>query len=250
MTQNKINKNKKTFFAFTLVELIVVIVILAILATIAFVSFNSYSAWSRDSKKMSNVALIAKWFEVAIVQWKTIVTSETALVPNIMLSWSTIKYFWFYDSPVWQKLLKSIGIWWWDINQTSEWYENYKFTYVPSIQKYQVSWQLENPFKLSFYENLNNLKLDYSSLYDWVFADTWSGYIFLKWNYFATWWIDWLIPKEDIWEATTPNWSWARVIDGWDTLDNWAAITPSAQPANVCIFDNSWSTFDSCVFGL
>ena len=51
---------RNTKSAFTLVELIVVITILAILGTIAFISLQGYSAEARDSKRLSDVASIAK----------------------------------------------------------------------------------------------------------------------------------------------------------------------------------------------
>gem|GEM_PF-2411011 len=64
---NKINwQIKKATNAFTLVELIIVIIILAILGTIAFLSFNNYSSSARDSKRMSNIYLMANGFEVSI----------------------------------------------------------------------------------------------------------------------------------------------------------------------------------------
>lgn len=268
MKSNKIiSKNLKTYFpAFTLVELIVVIVILAILATIAFLSFNSYSSWARDSKRMSNVALIARWFEVNISLWKAIVTSETAMVPNIILSWSVlqtswpfswgfIRYEWFYDSPVWQKLLKSIWIWWWDINSQTEDLEKYKFTYVPAAQKYQVSWRLENANSVAFYNKINSLQLDLSSLYDNTFADTSTWYIFIKWNYFGTWWIEGLLPIQSVWEATTPDANWARVIAWEDTIVAatwWVVEIPAPAWLPTCTFDatDDSGKFNYCAFGL
>lgn len=267
-SNKKTRKNIKSYLpAFTLVELIVVIVILAILATIAFLSFNSYSEWARDSKRMSNIALIAKGFETNIAMWKAIVTSETAMVPNIILSWSVIqtswpfswwfiKYQWFYDSPVWQKLLKSIGVWWGDINSQVDTFQNYRYTYVPAVGKYQVSWLLENPNTVSFYNSINNLQLDFSSLYNSTFADdSNSWYVFLKWNYFATWWIEWLLPLESAWEAAETDANWARVIAWNDTIvvATWWVVeseTPSTLPT--CTFDaldDSWK-FDKCSFGL
>jgi len=269
MKSNKIiRKGLKSYFpAFTLVELIVVIVILAILATIAFLSFNSYSAWARDSKRMSNIALIAKWFEMNIAQWKAIVTSETSSIPNLVLSgteimhgwpfsWWLIKYPGYYDSPIWQKLLKSIWIWWWDINLKADEFQNYRYSYVPLVQKYQVSWMLENPYSVSFYDNINNINLDFSDLYNSTFADssTW-WYVFLKWNYIWTWWVEWLIPIQTVWEATTVSTGWVRIIAWTDTLviSTWwvtAPEIPSTLPT--CKFDatdDSWK-FDKCSFGL
>lgn len=268
-----LRKNIRKFLpAFTLVELIIVIVILAILATIAFLSFNSYSAWARDSKRMSNVNLMAKWFELAIVQWRGINTSETAINPNITLSWSEImhswpfswgliQYQWYYDSPLGQKLLKSIWVWWWDINLWADSFQNYKFTYVPMVQKYQVVWLLEDQAKLTFYDNLNNLRFDESSidLYNSVFADSGSWYIFLKWNYFATWWVEWLVPVQAVWDATPTNASWAKVIPWNEIVVNNAPVIPTAEPevptppaSTTCTFDATGSTgkFDSCTFWL
>ena len=50
--------------AFTLVELIVVITILAVLATVGFISFQGYSTESRDTKRMTDIAILSKWLQV------------------------------------------------------------------------------------------------------------------------------------------------------------------------------------------
>lgn len=234
----------KFYFGFTLMELIIVIVVLAILATIAFLSFNSYSAVARDSKRMSNVSLIAKWFEINIVMWKPIDTTETSIVPNIVLSWSTVAYVWYYDSPVRQRLMKSLGVWWWDIDLWVDSFQNYKYTYVPAIQKYQVVWLLESQtkFGVSYIDShwfidslwLNNSSLNESNInmMGSLFAeDSWSWYIFLKWNYFATWWVEWLIPKQEVWDFAT--WStkvipWDKIVVNWTTnepTDAWCSLS-------------------------
>lgn len=222
---------KKTRNAFTLVELIIVIVILAILATIAFLSYKSYSDSAKDGKRMSNVVLMAKWFEVNISLWKYIDTSDVSTTPNIVLSWSTIAYSWYYSTPIKEKLLKSLWLWWWDINAIwSEDYNNYKFTYIPNIQKYQVACLLNSK---NNFNSFNDFKTSVS-------ADNlnWSWYIFLKWNYFATWWVDWLIPKQEVWD-TTP-W-FTKIIPGNKIVTNWTISTPSDANCISWNYSSSWT---------
>lgn len=232
---------KSKFFqyykGFTLVELIVVIVILAILSTIAFISFNGYSWDARDSKRMSNVALISKWFDMAIAKWVTINTSEsTSMSFNIELTWSWINLFWFFDSPIKPKLLNSIWINWWDLT-LNDWFQSYRYTYIPSKRQYQVMWLLEKAQNTAFYKTILNQ----------VFAeDAW--YPFIKWNYFATGSILWLIPKSCDPASVTPcivSWSWDVFIENVPVLPS-EPIIPATW--TWCIFDNTDSSFDTCTF--
>lgn len=242
-----------TLEGFTLVELIVVIVVLTILATIAFISFSNYSSWSRDSKRMSNINLIAKWFEMNIAGWKSINIYWTSTSPNIILSWGTITYSWYYNLPIKQSLLKSLWIFWWDIdNITIDSFASYRSTYIPSFQKYQVMWLLENRFNKWWFSYYNKTVLED------IFASSWSGYAFIKWNYVATWWINWLIPKQDIWEITPYTWSW-KIINWVDTISNWDTAntinieSPAQSPLpNSCTIDDTWTWWkiDYCIFGL
>jgi len=241
---NKINwQIKKATNAFTLVELIIVIIILAILGTIAFLSFNNYSSSARDSKRMSNIYLMANGFEVSISTWKPINNTETSALPNLVLSWSSILYKWYYDEPIKEKLLKSLWVWWWDIEKTSEdSFQAYRYAYIPSVQKYQIVWFLESQIKLNSYENFINSKVN---------ADEWKWYAFLKWNYISTWWIVWLIPDPQVWENTeeekiTINWEDTeyskKTIIGTDTIiPNWEyTINANIWINSVC--DLSWIT--------
>lgn len=238
--KNKLKFNKLLKFWFTLVELIVVIVILGILATIAFLSFSDQSGSARDSKRMSNVTMIAKWFEVAITRWSFINTSETSASYNVQINWTWWFYYsWFYDSPIKKKLLQSIWIWWWDI-EVNDWIQIYKYTYIPSVWKYQIMSYLENQPNTSYLENL-------SSDIAHVFAETWSWYAFLKWNYTSTWWIVWLIPSDCVPSLTT-----VCVVDWWTEtiLPNTSVSLPESEETTPtwtwCIFDQS--KFDQCTF--
>lgn len=227
---------------FTLVELIVVIVILAILSTIAFLSFNSYSWSARDSKRMANVALISKWFDIAISKWVTVNTSESTaislLTHNIEIAWSWITLIWYFDSPIKPKLLNSIWVNWSDLT-LSDWFQSYRYTYIPSTRQYQVMWLLESAPDTAFYRTI--LKK--------VFAED-GWYPFIKWNYVPKNDIAWLIPKSCDPTSLTPceiTWSWDVFIENEPATITEPIIVIEPTPT-WCIFDNADSTFDTCTF--
>jgi len=219
---------KKLHKAFTLVELIVVIVILAILATIAFLSFNNYSTSARDSRRMSNVTIISKWLDMSIALWRGINTSEAWTWLNLVIIWSGwISYSWYYMN-IWNKLLSSIQVSWWDI--LSDTFQKYQLTYIPDKKYYQVMWLLEKQvwttykdtnFWIEFYDNILSEQV--------ISATTSSWFAFIKWNFPTNsqsgWYIKWLIPKDYtnapiINSIPTISWTWDIVIPA-EIISSW-----------------------------
>ncbi|EKE30184.1 MAG: hypothetical protein ACD_2C00030G0002 [uncultured bacterium (gcode 4)] len=256
ISPKKIFVKKSGLFWFTLVELIVVIVILAILSTIAFISFNSYSALSRDAKRMSNVAMIAKWIDVTIAAGKSLNTSEFSTWNNLIIYWSSWSIFtWIYASQLGKKFLNWINVYWESILNDD--FQTYKLSFIPAQKYYQVLALLEKSPDFSY-------RIDFFS--DKVVATwTWTlWYAFLKWNFPInwTWWILWIIPTTEAWETSTGitvwweilksiSWTWDLVMTNSSTA--WATASSLLSEewwgwtwSTICIFDEG--TFDNCAF--
>lgn len=83
--------SRKRLLGFTLVELVVVITILAILGAIGFLSIQGYSKSARDSTRISDLANLARSFEVAIAAGKTLPLPDAGML-TITASGTTIGY--------------------------------------------------------------------------------------------------------------------------------------------------------------
>lgn len=128
------NKIKK---GFTLVELIVVITILAILWTIWFLSFGSYSSDTRNTVRISDIKLIAKWLNIHHVKYDKYPIPDDN--NSIEFSWSLLWNQWIF----WEKSVSNIE---WLNKVVKDPLLNIPYTYsiLNNRQKFQIWWAIEN----------------------------------------------------------------------------------------------------------
>lgn len=122
--------------AFTLVELIVVITILAILGTIGFISIQGYSKSARDSKRIADLANLAKGFDVSLASGKSLPQPDAGML-TITASGTTIGYQGYAGKNVLRTLGLSDGF----LDPIDGRY--YTFTTNASQNKYQILSLLE-----------------------------------------------------------------------------------------------------------
>ncbi|MDP2103845.1 MAG: prepilin-type N-terminal cleavage/methylation domain-containing protein [Candidatus Gracilibacteria bacterium] len=204
---------------FTLVELIVTITILAILGTFGFMAFSGFQKDARDGKRITNVSTIASAFDINMAAGKLINTSETSTGYNIVITGSTFTMTGYYGQ-VNNTLLNSLKIYSKDITTTTDY--PYSYSYFPTEKKYQIS---------SFLENSSNLP---TAMYfiDQVYAETSTGYVFVKGNFTATGGVNSLIPDAVVWEAA-PATDGLKTIPGDDTVVPGTSASAPPPPAVV-----------------
>ena len=219
-------------------ELIVVITILAILGTIGFMAFSRYQKDARDGKRITNVSTIAQWFDINMAAGKLINTSETSTGYNIVITGSTFTmtgYYWQVNNT----LLNSLKVYSKDITTTTDY--PYSYSYFPTERKYQVS---------SFLENSDNLPTAMNFI-DQAYAETSTGYVFVKGNFSATGGINSLIPDAVVWEAEIPTADGTKIISGSDTVvpgTSASAPPPPAVVSSDCVIDTG--KIDTCTIAL
>lgn len=170
----------KIYKAFTLVELIVVITILAILASLGFISFQGYWVDSRDTKRISDIATIAKW--VQVYQARHAVVPEPSENRNIISSGSTQLIIQWYAGKSVLDTLKA--------KSAKDPLDNQFYTYSINSNKtkFQVMWLLEKDIVSS----LNIVHQGFSNYSD--------RYIYTKWQ--VVWVVtqpDTKIPINELW---------------------------------------------------
>ena len=212
MTKITKKTDEKTHFSlsgFTLVELIVVISILAVLGTIAFTSISGYISNSRDSKRISNAALISKGFDIAFAAGTFVNTSKTSTGYNIALVGSGLTMTGYYGV-VNDTLLQSIKVMG---NDTAVYdgFQEYRYSYFPNEKKCQVLATLENP------ENARSAFI-LPSFVNQAFAASGSvGYAFIKGNFTSTGEINNLVVDASMWEVE-PIVDGIKTFSGTETL--------------------------------
>jgi prepilin-type N-terminal cleavage/methylation domain-containing protein len=206
MIKKQLKKAPFSISGFTLVELIVVISILVILGTISFISFSGYLSTSRDSKRISNTAVITKGFDIALIVGSPINTSKTATGYNIAIAGTGLTMTGYYGV-VTDSLLQSIKVFGKDI-ATYDGFQEYRYSYFPNEKKFQV---------LSTLENIDNAKSTFiiPSLIDQAFAATAMGYAYIKGNFTATGGIDTIVVDGATWNGTVPT---AATVNGITTF--------------------------------
>jgi len=212
---------------FTLVELIVVITILAILGTFWFMAFSGYQKDARDGKRITNVSTIAQWFDINMAAGRLINTSETSTGYNIVITGSTFTmtgYYWAINNT----LLNSLKVYSKDITTTTDY--PYSYSYFPTERKYQVS---------SFLEDSSNLPTAMNFI-DQAYAETSTGYVFVKGNFSATGGINSLIPDTTVWTN-------APITNGLKTIPGSSTVVPGTSasappPPMVCAswYESDW----------
>lgn len=221
---------KKAYFlhsGFTLVELIVVISILAVLGTIAFISVSGYISNSRDSKRISNAALIAKGFDIAFAAGTFVNTSKTSTGYNIAIAGSGLTMTGYYGV-INDTLLQSIKIMG---NDTAVYdgFQEYRYSYFPNEKKYQVLATLENP------ENAKSAFI-LPSFVSQAFAASGSvGYAFVKGNFTSTGEINNLVVDASAWENELPDANGIKTFSGTETIvigSALALVPPTLVPEN------------------
>lgn len=85
----KLNSNKKSESAFTLVELLVVIVILGVLSTIGLVAFASAQARGRDAARKSDLKQIASALELYFSDYGKYPSSSSGKIKGCPTTTST-----------------------------------------------------------------------------------------------------------------------------------------------------------------
>ncbi len=195
---------------FTLVELIVVISILAILGTIAFISASGYLSSSRDSKRISNAALIAKGFDIAFAAGTFVNTSKTSTGYNISLVGSGLTMTGYYGI-INDTLLQSIKVMG---NDTAVYdgFQEYRYGYFPNEKKYQVLATLENP------ENAKSAFILPSFVSQAFAASGAVGYAFIKGNFTATGEINNLVVDAAAWDTEPIGADGIKTFSGTETI--------------------------------
>lgn len=236
-TKKQVKKAHFPLSGFTLVELIIVISILAVLGTIAFISVSGYISNSRDSKRISNAALIAKGFDIAFAAGTFVNTSKTSTGYNIALIGSGLTMTGYYGV-INDTLLQSIKVMG---NDTAVYdgFQEYRYSYFPNEKKYQVLATLENP------ENARSAFI-LPSFVNQAFAASGSvGYAFIKGNFTSTGEINNLVVDASAWD-NEPIVDGIKTFSGTETIVIGSAL--ALVPPTIVPEDGSCGTAHGQLF--
>ncbi len=236
--------------AFTLVELIVVITILWVLATVAFVSFQWYTVVSRDTKRISDISMVAKWLQVYLAA-NSLVPEPSQTKTTVNFSGSELFTQWYAWESVNNQLRVSDAL-----DPKNGTY--YLYTVNNNNTKYQVTWFLEQMQARSV---LNNkiFAVDYSDKYiysQWQtvgvlfdidntpIQELWNNYVELKDNtteYKAS------LSKNNI---ISSSWVDLKIQIVWaqNNLYWWRAQDPNCNNSDIIIWNQIWAGCNSTLW--